>query len=225
MIDEKFIKVASLIGEEEFSRIQNKKVYIAGLGGVGGTTFMALVRSGVRNFVIVDKDKVAPSNLNRQVFYDLDDINRPKALVAAEKAGLISQDLDLEVYQANVEDVLPRDDIDFIVDCIDDVEAKITLIKYAQEHHIPLITSMGMANKMDPTKIKYGTLNKSSVDPLAKKMRYELKRRGIDYSSIMCVYSDETPTKDGNKLNSLITVTSTAGLYIASFVLNNLKSN
>lgn len=222
MNKEKFSRTISLIGEEHFNNIQNKKIFIAGLGGVGGTTFIALVRMGFRKFILVDKDVVDITNLNRQLLYLEKDIGFPKVEVAKNYAKNIDQDVEIEIHKDDVKNVDIKE-VDFVIDCIDDVNAKIDLIKRSSELNIPLISSMGMANKLDPTRIKVATLNKSSYDPLAKKMRYELKSRNIDISNIMCVYSDESPIKDGNKLNSLITVTSTAGLEIANYVLYFLK--
>lgn len=224
MNNEQFIRNIALIGEEEFASIQTKTIFLAGLGGVGGTAFEALVRTGFKKFIIIDKDVVALSNLNRQLLYTLDDINKDKVEVAKSHALAINKDIEIETIKGDVKDI-QEIKADFIVDCIDDVSSKIQLINYSIEHNIPIITSMGMANKIDPTHIKIAKLNKSSVDPLAKKMRYELKRRNVDYSSVVCAYSDELPYKDMNNLHSIMMVTSTAGLLIANYVLNYLKSH
>lgn len=217
-----FSRTIGLLGEESFTRLQTKTVFIAGLGGVGGTTFEALVRTGVKKFIIVDKDVVQLSNLNRQLLYVQSDVDKSKVEVAKSRALSINPEVEIIAIQDDIKNI---GDIkaDFIVDCIDDVNAKIYLIKYALEHNIPLVTSMGMANKMDPSKIKISSLNKSTVDPLAKKVRYELKQAGIDYSNVTCCYSDESPKKDGNKLHSLMSVTSTSGLHIANYVVQALK--
>ena len=219
-----YSRVIGLIGEESFSNITNKKIYLAGLGGVGGTTFIALVRSGFMNFTIIDMDVVNISNLNRQLLYTYNDIDKYKAEVAHQYALNINNEIVVNSYSKDVREVLPSEDTDFIVDCIDDINAKILLIKYAREHNIPIISSMGCANKFDPSKLKLAPLNKTTVDPLARKLRYELKKAGVDFSNLMTVYSDETPIKDGSKLNSLVTVTSTAGLYIANYIFQTLKN-
>ena len=223
MNKDQYSRTIGLIGEEAFERIQTKTIYIAGLGGVGGTAFEALLRMGFKNFLIVDRDQVALSNLNRQILYKKDNIGEYKVDVAKARALEIEPSCIIITGRTDVLDFPPSEGVDFVIDCIDDVKAKVTLIKHCLTHNIPIITSMGMANKMDPSLIKIDTLNKSTVDSLAKKMRYELKQAGIDYSSLMCVYSSEAPSKDGTKLNSLITVTSTAGLYIASYALSFLK--
>ena len=224
MNKEIFSRSIGLLGEEAFDSLQNKTVFIAGLGGVGGTAFEALIRTGVKKFIIIDKDVVALSNLNRQLLYVENDIGKSKAEVAKNRALSINSEVEIIALRDDVKNI-GEINADFIVDCIDDVNAKIYLIKYALEHNIPLITSMGMANKMDPSKIKIASLNKSTVDPLAKKVRYELKKANVDYSNVTCCYSDEAPIKDGNKLHSLMTVTSTAGLHIANYVVQTLKRN
>lgn len=225
MLEDKFKRTIGLIGMDSFLKLQEKKIYIAGLGGVGGTTLEALVRMGFKNFIIVDRDEVEISNLNRQILYVEKDIGKAKVEAAKERILSINSDINVLTYKEDVLNCLPTSDVDIVVDCIDDIKAKVSLIKSASEQDIPLISSMGMANKMDPSKIKISTINKSTVDPLAKKLRYELKKAEIDYTNVMCVYSDETPFKDGNNLNSLISVTSTAGLYIANYIFNLLNKN
>lgn len=220
MINEKYSRTIGLIGEEAFASIQNKRILLVGLGGVGGTAFEALLRIGFKKFTIIDRDIVALSNLNRQILYTMDNIGEKKVDAAKRKALQIEPDAEIETFADDFMKYDFKEQFDFVIDCIDDVKAKVGLIILAQEKGLPIITSMGMANKLDPSKIKVDTLNHSTVDPLAKKMRYELKQKGFDYSSLMCVYSSEAPYKDGVKLNSLITVTSTAGLYIANFVLH-----
>lgn len=224
MNNEQFSRTIGLLGEDEFTNLQNKKVFIAGLGGVGGTVFEALIRTGITHFIIVDRDNVDISNLNRQLLFTQNDIGRSKVEVAKARALSINPKIDIITDNRDVKDI-DNIDADMIVDCIDDVKAKVHLIKYACDHNIPVITSMGMANKLDPSQIRLATLNKSTVDPLAKKVRYELKQAGIDYSNLMCVFSYEEVHKDGNRLNSLMTVTSTAGLQIAYYVINILKNN
>ena len=222
MKNKKYSRTIGLIGESAFSLIQNKKVLLVGLGGVGGTTFEALLRMGFKNFTIVDRDSVEVSNLNRQILYKMDNIGEKKVDVAKRKALGIEPNALIDTYDDDVLKFDLNNKYDFVIDCIDDVNAKVALISKCLSLHLPIITSMGMANKIDPSKINIDTLNHSTVDPLAKKVRYELKKKGIDYSSLMCVYSSEVPFKDGAKLNSLITVTSTAGLYLANYVLQTL---
>ena len=224
MNNEMFTRSINLIGEDNFKKLQDSVIFIAGLGGVGGTALEALIRSGAKKLIICDRDIVDITNLNRQLLYTQNDIGKSKVEVAKKRALSINPEVEIIAIQDDIKNI-GEIKADFIVDCIDDVNAKIYLISYALNHNIPLITSMGMANKCDPSKIKVSSLNKSTVDPLAKKVRYELKQAGIDYSKVTCVYSDEVPFKDGNKLHSLMMVTSSAGLHIANYVVNNLKRN
>jgi len=223
MKNEQYSRTIGLLGIDTFNLIRSKTIFIAGLGGVGGTAFEALVRIGFKNFIIVDKDDVAPSNLNRQILYTSNDLGKSKVKAARDRAIAIDDEVNIKIIQGDILDTLDFKDVDMVVDCIDDVKAKVALIKYTLSKNIPLITSTGMANKIDPSKLAIASLNKSSVDPLAKKLRYELKNEGVDISKVMALYSSETPKKDGVKLNSLITVTSTAGLFIANYVLNVLQ--
>lgn len=222
MYKEQYSRTIGLIGEEAFLSLRNKRIYIAGLGGVGGTAFIALLRMGFSSFVLIDKDEVSLSNLNRQILYKKSDLGLAKVEVAKRVALEIDEEANIEIHRDDVLNALP-DNVDYIIDCVDDVTAKIALIKRAKEKHIPIVISMGMANKFDPSKIEVSTIDKSTVDPLAKKMRYELRKNGIEYKDVACVFSSEVPFKDGSKLNSLITVTSTAGLYLANYAFSFLK--
>ncbi len=223
MNNEKYSRTIGLIGKDNFEELQNMKILIVGLGGVGGTAFEALLRIGFKNFTIVDLDKVALSNLNRQILYVMDNIGENKVDAAKRKALSIEPEAKIETYAGDIRDFKIKYRYDMVIDCIDNVAAKIDLISRSIDLGLPIITSMGMANKLDPSQIKVDTLNHSTVDPLAKKVRYLLKQKGIDISRINCVYSPEAPTKGEYSLNSLITVTSTAGLYIANYVLSFLK--
>ena len=223
MNNEKYSRTIGLIGKDNFEELQNMKILLVGLGGVGGTAFEALLRIGFKNFTIVDLDKVALSNLNRQILYVMDNIGENKVDAAKRKALSIEPEAKIETYAGDIRDFKIKYRYDMVVDCIDNVDAKIDLISRSVDLGLPIITSMGMANKLDPSQIKVDTLNHSTVDPLAKKVRYLLKQKGIDISRINCAYSPEVPTKGEYSLNSLITVTSTAGLYIANYVLSFLK--
>ena len=223
MNNEKYSRTIGLIGKDNFEELQNMKILLVGLGGVGGTAFEALLRIGFKNFTIVDLDKVALSNLNRQILYVVDNIGENKVDAAKRKALSIEPEAKIETYAGDIRDFKIKYRYDMVIDCIDNVDAKIDLISRSVDLGLPIITSMGMANKLDPSQIKVDTLNHSTVDPLAKKVRYLLKQKGIDISRINCAYSPEVPTKGEYSLNSLITVTSTAGLYIANYVLSFLK--
>ncbi len=224
---EYYERTKGLIGEDKFNLVQTKRVLIVGLGGVGGTVFMSLVRSGVIHFHIIDFDDVEKTNLNRQVLYTLNDVGKAKVDVAKEFALSINPDIDIKVTniklsEENIEQVLDSH-YDYICDAVDDVNAKVMLTKYATTHNIPLIVSTGAANKYDPTKIKISSLDKSSGDRLARKMRELLRKENIDISKINCAYSSETNENlSRTQLNSLIFVTSSMGLLIGDFIFKSL---
>lgn len=220
MKNEQFSRTIGLINPDNFSLIQNKKILIAGLGGVGGTVFEALVRTGFVKFVIVDYDRVSISNLNRQILYVHQDLGKLKVDVAKEKAIKINPNIEVSVLPIKINEDFSIDNVDFIVDCVDDIFAKIQLVKIAQNNNIPIVCSMGMANKVNPSCIAISKLNNTTNDPLAKKFRYELKKQGINFHDINVVYSKETPIKNGNELSSIVTTTSMAGLYLAYFVIS-----
>lgn len=219
-----FERSIGLLGEYSFNKLQDKTILVAGIGGVGGTAYEALVRTGVKNIIIIDKDVVDASNINRQLLFTSNDIGKDKVFVGKEKGLAINPNASIIALKmkidANSFKELNGYQIDFIIDCVDDIQAKVELVKFANEKEIPIVCSLGMANKLDPSQIKIATLNKTTVDPLAKKLRYELKQHNIDFANLKCVYSTESPIKDGAKLNSLMTVTSTAGLYLANYTIS-----
>ena len=228
-MDDKFIRSKGLIGDEYFAKLENTKVCIVGLGGVGGTVFESLLRSGVRNFVLIDMDNVGPSNLNRQVLYKEIDIGKPKVEVAKNYAKSINPLAEVACFNSNINDFcleyLIENKVDYIVDAIDDVNGKIKLCEFAKRNNISFIMSLGMANRLDPSKVIITKLNKTTTDPLAKKIRYEIKKLNMDANSIIVAFSTEEPIKDKNKLHSMIMVPSSAGLNIAYYLINDICKN
>ena len=214
-----FDRSIGLLGEENFNLIQDKVIAVFGLGGVGGTALEALARSGFKNFILVDFDKVDPSNLNRQILYTAKDIGRNKVEAAKERILSINEEATIQVYNEKAQDFDLNQKIDFIVDAIDDVEGKLFILKKAQELSIPSIMSLGMANRFDPNKVKIAKLNQTHNDPLAKKIRYLAKKEGLDISKVSVVISEELPQKNGEKLYSTMMVPSSAGLSIAKYIL------
>ncbi len=221
-----FTRTRGLIGDD-YEKIKNKRVLVIGLGGVGGTVFSSLVRSGVTHFQIIDFDKVEESNLNRQILYTFEDIGLNKCDVAASNAKSVNPDIEVtalaaKISEENIDEVLDGH-YDYICDAVDDIKAKVAIAKYAIKHNIPLIVATGAANKVDPYKIKISTLNKSEGDPLAKRLRASLRAEGVDISSIYCAYSNEKNEKaPKTTLNSIIFVTSSMGLAIGNFIFNEL---
>ncbi len=218
-------RTRTLLGKEKLERIQNARVMIIGLGGVGGTALSALYRSGVRHFILVDNDKVDETNLNRQIMYTSKDVGELKTKVAERKLTEFCGEIDVKTYEIYVDETNIRDlikDVDFVVDAIDSVPGKIGIMKECLEKNIPFVSSLGMAKRLDPEQVVLTTLNKTENDPLAKKIRYECRQRGLDLKKIPVVFSKENIIIDGPELGSMMMVPSTAGLIISNFVIKSI---
>lgn len=191
-----FSRTELLIGKEGIEKLNKSKVAIFGIGGVGSFVVEALVRAGIENFILVDKDIVDITNLNRQIIATRKTIGQPKVEVAEQRILEINPNAKVETYE---EFFMPDskeifdNTISYVVDCIDTVTAKIELILRANKLNIPIISSMGTGNKLDATKFEVTDIYKTSVCPLAKVMRKELKTRGI--KKLKVVYSKEEPIK------------------------------
>ena len=186
-----------LIGKEGLDKLKKSKVIVFGVGGVGSFTVEALTRAGVGNLVLVDDDTVCLTNLNRQIHATYNTISKVKVDVMKERILSINHKCNVTTYQKfvtpdNIDEFI-TDDIDYVVDAIDTVSAKIALAKYCYENDIKIISSMGTGNKFDPTQFKVSDIFKTKVCPLAKVMRRELKNRGV--KKLKVVYSEELPTK------------------------------
>ncbi len=227
-----------LIGKEAVESLKNKCVMIVGVGGVGSYAAEAIARSGIGKIILVDKDQVAYSNLNRQIHATFDTIGKDKCEVMKQR--ILSYRDDCEVicksmfYQVDLNDQIFDCDVDFVVDAIDTMSSKLSLITYCLKNKIPFISSMGMANRLDPTKIEITELMKTSYDPVAKIMRNLIRKNKIK-GKIPVVYSSEQPIVQTKIVNengvtrkekmppaSSPFVPCAAGLAIASYVLNKL---
>ena len=222
MNKEIFARSIGLLGEENFNKIQDKVIAVFGLGGVGGTALEALARTGFQHFLLIDFDKVDPSNLNRQILYTYEDIGKTKVDIAKKRILSINPEADIKIFNLKAQDFDFNQKIDFIVDAIDDVNGKLCLLRKAQENNIPSIMSLGMANRFNPEQVKICKLNQTRNDPLAKKIRYMAKKEELDLSLINVVISEEMPQKNGEKLYSTMMVPSAAGLSIAKFILHSI---
>lgn len=222
MNKEIFVRSIGLLGEDNFKLIQDKVIAIFGLGGVGGTALEALARTGFQNFILIDFDKVDPSNLNRQILYTEADIGKAKVEVARDRIRSINAFANIETFEIKAQDYYFKQKIDYIIDAIDDVDGKLFILNKAQELNIPSIMSLGMANRFDPSKVKIAKLNQTHTDPLAKKIRYMVKKQGLETSNVNVVISEELPQKNREKLFSIMTVPSSAGLSIAKFILESI---
>ncbi|MBO5479144.1 MAG: tRNA threonylcarbamoyladenosine dehydratase [Clostridia bacterium] len=196
-----FSRTELLIGKEGTQKLKNAKVAIFGIGGVGSFVVEGLVRAGVGNFILVDDDKICLTNLNRQIIATRKTIGKPKVEVAKERILEINPDAKVEIYQEffmpDSKEILD-DTVSYVVDAVDTVTAKIELVVRANQLNLPIISSMGTGNKLDPTKFEVSDIYKTSVCPLAKVMRKELKTRGIP--SLKVVYSKEEPMKPDEDL-------------------------
>ena len=191
-----FSRTELVIGKEGVEKLNNTKVAIFGLGGVGSFVLEGLVRVGIGNFVLIDDDKICLTNLNRQILATRKTVGQPKVEVAKQRILDINPDANVEIHQEffmpETEGILDNS-IDYIVDCIDTVTAKIELVVRADKLNIPIISCMGTGNKLDPTRFEVTDIYKTSVCPLAKVMRKELRSRGI--KKLKVVYSKEEPVR------------------------------
>lgn len=225
-MSEQFSRTEMLIGSENLAKLANSRVAIFGVGGVGGYTVEALVRSGIGAIDIIDNDIVAESNLNRQIIALHSTIGKYKVDVAKERILDINPNITVNAYKVfytpETSEQFDFTKYDYIVDAIDTVSGKIELIIQANQAQTPIISSMGAGNKMNPTDFEVSDIYKTSVCPLAKVMRQELKKRGI--KKLKVVYSKEPPIKhEGRRMPaSNAFVPSTVGLIIASEVIKDL---
>ncbi|MFO7295517.1 MAG: tRNA threonylcarbamoyladenosine dehydratase [Clostridia bacterium] len=192
-----FTRTEWLIGEQALKKLNSSTVAVFGIGGVGSFAAEALARCGVGTLILVDHDKVCPTNINRQVHADVTTIGRPKVEVMKERLLKINPALNIigraAFYGPDTADELLDTGCDYVIDAIDTIGSKIDLVVRCKQKGIPVISSMGAGNKMDPTAFRVADIYQTSVDPIAKVMRRELKRRGID--SLKVVYSTELPIK------------------------------
>lgn len=192
-----FSRTELLLGKEAMDKLQNSRVAVFGIGGVGGYVCEALVRSGVYHFDLIDDDQVCLTNLNRQIIATRKTIGQYKVDVMRERILEINPDADVSVHKCfflpENADEFPFEEYDYVVDAVDTVTAKIELVMKAQEKGVPIISSMGAGNKLDPSAFKVADIYKTRVDPLARVMRREMKKRGV--KKLKVVYSEEDPKR------------------------------
>ena len=192
-----FSRTQLLLGKEAMDRLKGARVAVFGIGGVGGYVCEALVRSGVGAIDLIDDDKVCLTNLNRQIIATRKTIGKYKTDVMEERIHDINPDVSVVTHRCfflpENADEFPFEEYDYIVDAVDTVTAKIALVMKAQEKNVPIISSMGAGNKLDASAFKVADIYKTSMCPLAKVMRRELKKRGV--KKLKVVYSEEKPTR------------------------------
>lgn len=234
---EEFIRTEILLGKDAMARLRDSRVAVFGVGGVGGYVCEALVRTGIGHFDLIDKDQVSASNINRQIIATRDTVGKDKVEVMRDRMLSINPDVDVTVHKCFF---LPdnADDFDFtkydyVVDAVDTVTAKIAIIMRCKELDIPVISCMGAGNKLDPSRFRVADIYKTTMCPLAKVMRRELKKRGV--KKLKVVFSDELPISPIEKVaqddptaprkdtpGSIAFSPAVAGLVLASEVVKDL---
>lgn len=192
-----FSRTELLFGKEAMDKLQNSRVAVFGIGGVGGYVCEALVRSGVYHFDLIDDDQVCLTNLNRQIVATRKTVGQYKAEVMRDRMLEINPDVDVTVHKCfflpENADEFPFDQYDYVVDAVDTVTAKIELVMKAREKGVPIISSMGAGNKLDASAFRVADIYQTRVDPLARVMRREMKKRGV--KKLKVVYSEEQPKR------------------------------
>ena len=216
-----------LFGDENTEKLKKSTVMVVGCGAVGSFAIEALARTGIGHLIVVDFDNVDTSNINRQLFALESTVGMPKVDVACNRIHDINPDITVDAlnmfFDENTEITFAPD---FIIDAIDTVESKVALYRWAKLHNVPLISSMGAASKTDITKIKIDRLSKTTVCPLASRVRRLVRAENLP--DIPVVYSVQTPlpvTGHAKNLGSIITVTGTFGLMLANHVIQEIILN
>ena len=222
-MNEQFIRNAWILGEEGTAKLNGASVLVAGLGGVGGYVCEVLARAGVGRFVIIDFDVIDQTNLNRQIIALHSTVGRKKTAVMKERILDIWPEAAVEAVDGFISDeMIPHlpADIDYVIDAVDTVAAKVQLILWSRAHGIPVISAMGAAKKTDPCRFKAADISETKVCPLAKAVRKQLRDSGIE-SGVKVIYSDEPPVR-GKELGSLSFVPPVMGMLLAGEVIKDL---
>lgn len=229
-----FCRTELLVGEEGIANLHNSKVIVFGIGGVGSFVVEALTRAGVGNLILVDNDTICISNINRQIHARQSTVGMIKVEAMKERVISINPNCNVEAKQVfitadNISEIIPSD-VDYVVDAIDTVTSKLALAEYCYKNNINIISSMGTGNKIDPTQFRVSDVFKTKVCPLAKVMRYELRKRGV--KKLKVVYSEEMPmTPDKGRAvpsqkrqtpGSISFVPPVAGMIIGGEVIKDL---
>lgn len=221
-----FTRTETMLGSEAMNKLRMSKVLIFGIGGVGGYVVEALARSGVGNIDIVDGDDVDITNINRQIIANISSVGRLKVDVMKERLLLINPDISINTYPVfylpEKADIFDFSKYDYIVDAVDTVSAKLSIIENAKRESVPVISAMGAGNKLDPSAFKLADIKNTRVCPLARVMRRELKKRGIE--NLPVVYSEEEPFRENPERTpaSVSFVPAVMGFIMAGKVIKDL---
>ena len=220
-----FERLELLLGHEKLEKIFNTTVLVIGLGGVGSYAVEALVRSGIKKIILVDYDKIDITNLNRQLMTNYENIGQYKAEALRDRIKLINKFIEVEcinefINKDNIDSLFNKK-IDYVIDACDSVNTKKEIIRKCVENKIKFISSMGVGNKMDPSRLKIVDIRKTSYDPISKILRKMIRDEKIN-AKIPVVFSDEIPIKVKEKIGSNSFVPATAGLLCASYIINDI---
>lgn len=226
-MENQFQRTEILIGKENLEKLKQCRVAIFGIGGVGSYVAEGLVRAGVYKFILIDNDKIDITNINRQIHATHKTIGEYKVEEMKKRMQEINPNAEIKIIKEfvtenNIEEILNKK-IDYIIDAIDTVKSKLEIIKKAKQKNIPIISSMGTANKLDPTKLEITDIYKTSICPLAKVLRKKLRQ--LEINDLKIVYSTEKPlqiAEQKSNLGSISYVPSVAGLIIASEVVKDI---
>lgn len=228
-IQRTFSRTELLIGKENIEKLRDKKIAIFGLGGVGSFVTEGIIRCGIKNLILVDNDEISPSNINRQLYALQSTIGKKKTDLAKERCLDINPLANIQTfnlfYLEETQNQIDLSDCDYIIDAIDTVSAKLLLIENAKKLNVPIISSMGTGNKLNPFAFQISDIFKTSVCPLARTMRYELKKRGYNsktLKNLKVLFSTEIPASSIRPPASISFVPSVAGLMITSEVIKDL---
>lgn len=236
-MNNQFSRTEMIIGKKGVQKLRSSKIAIFGLGGVGSFAVEALVRAGIENFVLIDNDTISLTNINRQLLATHKTIGKFKVDVAKERILEINPNAKIEIFKEfflpSSKSKIITDDLDYVIDCVDTVTAKIEIIIRCKNLDVPVISSMGTGNKLEPSKLEITDIYNTNICPLAKTMRKELRKRNIN--NVKVIYSKEEPIKVSNVIDSseeaeskkhvpgsISFVPSVAGLMIAGEVIRDI---
>jgi len=223
-----YSRTQALIGEKALEKIKKSCICVFGLGGVGSYVVESLVRAGIGTLIIIDFAKIDITNINRQIIALTSTIGEYKTIVTEKRVKDINNSINVVTFnefvdENNIESMLKDKKIDYIVDAIDNVNSKIAIIKYAKTHNISIISSMGTGNKVNPSLFEIVDITKTSVCPLARKIRKQIK--SLDIKNLDVLYSKEVPEKNDETIKvpaSISFVPSVAGLLLSGYIINKL---
>ena len=219
-------RISLLLGNEAIKKLQQSSVMVVGCGAVGSFAIEALARSGVGHIILIDFDNVEESNINRQLFALDSTIGKPKVEMAKSRIYDINPNIVVDTFNMFFDDKTNLDiKPDFVIDAIDSVQSKIALYKWCQQNNIPFISSMGAARKTDISKIKINKISKTTVCPLASKIRHLVRDERLKDFPVVYSVEQATPQPNGGReFGSMITVTGAFGLFLSDFVIKKLIS-